>query len=212
MQKKLIITTLIIITALILFRTSWLGYLGQKLIIDNPAEKADVAIVLTTGADYLPRLLQAAKLYRDKRVPRILINGNRKTDAIRKLEQQGFISECKWYENSVQILSMYGVPRNAIWTISAEDVFDSVSEAQVIKPFLTKQNVSKLIITTSKFHTRRSRYVWQKVMGKNYSISTSAAAEDPFDPNNWWNDGRQIKQVMGEYGSMAYYLWKQPWK
>lgn len=212
MQKKLLIITLIILTILILSRTTWLSYLGQKLIIDNPAEKADVAIVLTTGVDYLPRLLQAAKLYRDKRVPRILINGNRKTDAIRKLELQGFVSDCKWYENSLRILSMYGVPREKVWTVSAEDVFDSVSEAQVIKPFLVKQNVSNLIITTSKFHTRRSGYVWRKVMGKNYSITTSAAAEDPFDPDNWWNNGRQVKQVMGEYGGMAYYLWKQPWE
>ncbi len=68
-----------------------------------------------------------------------------------------------------------------------------------------------LIITTSKFHTRRARYVWGKVLGREDGIYTSAAADDPFDPNGWWGDGRQVKQVMGEYGAMAYYLWKRPW-
>ena len=36
--------------------------------------------------------------------------------------------------------------------------------------------------------------------------------DDPFDPDSWWQHGRQVKQVMGEYGGMAYYIWKQPWQ
>ena len=190
---------------------SWLGYLGHSLVVDDPSATAKVAIVLTTGVDYLPRLLQSAQLYRDKRVKKVLINGNRKTDAIRQLERQGFIPACKWSENSLRILEMYGVPRQQVWTVSAENVFDTVSEAQVIKPFLIKNGVSSFIITTSKFHSRRARYVWRKVMGKEEGIYTSVATDDPFDPNSWWQHGRQVKQVMGEYGGMGYYIWKQPW-
>ena len=171
-----------------------------------------MAVVLTTGVDYLPRLLQAAQLYRDKRVKKVLINGNRKTDAIRQLEKQGFIPACKWSENSLRILEMHGVPRQQVWAVSAENVFDTVSEAQTIKPFLINNGVSSLIITTSKFHSRRARYVWRKVMGTEEGIYTSAATDDPFDPDSWWQHGRQVKQVMGEYGGMAYYIWKQPWQ
>jgi uncharacterized SAM-binding protein YcdF (DUF218 family) len=211
MKKRFLIVVVGLIVILYAFRASWLGYLGQSLIVDNPTATADVAVVLTTGVDYLPRLLQAAKLYRDKQVKRILINGNRKTDAIRKLEQQGFVPACKWYENSLRILEMNGVPRAQVWTVSAEDVFDTVSEAQTIKPFLISHGVNNLIITTSKFHTRRARYIWQKVMDRERGIYTSAAADDPFDPDTWWLHGRQVKQVMGEYGGMAYYLWKRPW-
>ena len=212
MSKKTLIVIVILMSLLFYFRSDWLGYLGHSLVADDPAATADVAVVLTTGVDYLPRLLQAAQLYRDRRVKKVLINGNRKTDAIRELEQQGFVPACKWYENSLRILEMYGVPREQVWTVSAEDVFDTVSEAQTIKPFLLKHGVNSMIITTSKFHTRRSRYVWAKVMGREEQIYTSAAADDPFDPDGWWEDGRQVKQVMGEYGGMAYYVWKRPWR
>ncbi len=212
MRKKLLILSLIVIALMYAFRADWLVYMGSSLIRDAPAKSADVAIVLSTGVGYIPRLLQAAQLYREKRVKRILINGNRKTDTTRKLEQQGFVSPCKWYDNSLRILEMYGVPREKVWTVSAEDVFDTVSEAQTIKPFLKEKDVNTFIITTSKFHTRRALYVWRKVLGREEGITTSAATEDPFDPDSWWQHGRQVKQVMGEYGGMAYYLWKQPWK
>lgn len=212
MKKKTLVVVASLIILLYLFRAEWLGYLGHSLVVDDPGAMAEVAVVLSTGVDYLPRLQQAAQLYRDKRVTRILINGNRKTDAIRALEKQGFVPACKWPENSLRILEMYGVPREKVWAVSAEDVFDTVSEAQVIKAFLEHKGVSSVIITTSKFHTRRALYVWRKVLGTEDGISISAATGDPFDPDSWWEQGRQVKQVMGEYGGMAYYAWKKPWK
>ena len=212
MKNKILIIVASVIVLLFYFSSDWLGYLGRSLVVDDPSATADVAVVLTTGVDYLPRLLQAAQLYRDKRVRKVLINGNRKTDAIRELENRGFLPACEWSENSLRILEMHGVPRQQVWAVSAEDVFDTVSEAQAIKPLLEKYGVSSLIVTTSKFHTRRARYVWRKVMEKQEGIYTSAAAGDPFDPGNWWQHGRQVKQVMGEYGGMAYYLWKRPWQ
>lgn len=212
MRRKLLIIGAIVIVLLYLSRAAWLGYLGRSLVVDEPEAKADVAVVLSTGVDYIPRLLQAATLYRHGRVSMVLINGNRKTDVIRKLEKKGFVPCCNTYENSLRILEMHGVPREKVWTVDAEDVFDTVSEAQTIKPFLARHEVKSMIITTSKFHTRRARYVWQKVMETEEGIYASAAQDDPFDPGGWWTQGRQVKQVMGEYGGLAYYLWKRPWK
>lgn len=212
MKKKILIIATVIVLLLYVFRAGWLGYLGRSLIVDNPSATADVAVVLSTGVDYLPRLLQAAQLYRDNRVKKILINGDRKSAAMRELEKQGFVPACKWSEISLQILEMYGVPREQVWAVSAEDVFDTVSEAQTIKPFLQEHGVNSLIITTSKFHTRRALYVWRKVLGSDKNIYISAAVDDLFDPDNWWQNGRQVKQLMGEYGGMAYYVWKRPWR
>lgn len=212
MKKKILIIAAGIAILLYVFRAGWLGYLGRSLVADNLSATADVAVVLSTGVDYLPRLLQAAHLYREKRVNKILINGNRKTNAIRELEKQGFVPACDWSENSLRILEMHGVPREEVWAVSAEDVFDTVSEAQTIKPFLQKNGVNSLIITTSKFHTRRALYIWRKVLGTDNNIYISAAVDDPFDPDSWWQNGRQVKQVMGEYGGMAYYVWKRPWR
>jgi uncharacterized SAM-binding protein YcdF (DUF218 family) len=212
MRRRILLSLILIVGLLFVFRSAWLGALGHALVEDDPAASADVAIVLATGVDYPPRLIQAARLYRDKRVKYVLINGNRKTDVLRELEQQGFVRAAPWYENSLRILEMLGVPRERVWTVSVEDAFDTVSEAQGIVPTLRKRNVDDVIITTSKFHTRRARYVWQKVLKRKDGIYASAADSDPFDPDSWWTEGRQVRQLLAEYGSLIYYMWKQPWE
>ena len=210
MRKFLILILFIVL--LFVFRAAWLGALGESLVEDDTSATADVAVVLATGVDYPPRLIQAARLYTEGRVKRVLINGNRKTDVLRALERQGFRPAAPWYEDSLRILEMCGVPRGRVWTVSVEDAFDTVSEAQGIVPFLRQQAVKDVIITTSKFHTRRARYVWQKVLNREHGIYTSAAASDPFDPQAWWTDGRQIRQLLAEYGALVYYAWQQPWE
>ena len=35
------------------------------------------------------------------------------------------------------------------------------------------------------------------------------AEEDPFKPDGWWHDGRQIRQVLSEYGAWLYFWGKR---
>ena len=154
-HRRLLLLILLGLILLFITRNAWLGAMGHALVEDDPTASADVAVVLATGVDYPPRLIQAAQLYRQGRVKRVLINGNRKTDVLRELEQQGFVKAAPWYENSLRILELLGVPREKVWRVSVEDAFDTVSEAQGIVPFLQQTDVNSVIITTSKFHTRR---------------------------------------------------------
>ena len=210
-RRRLLLFLALAVILLSVFRASLLGAMGHALVQDDTTESADVAVVLFTGVDYPPRLIQAAHLYRKGRVNRILINGNRKTDVQRDLEQQGFELATPWYEDSLRILEMLGVPRDRVWTVSVENAFDTVSEAQGIVPFLQDKGVGSVIITTSKFHTRRASYVWQKVLDREEGIHASAADSDPFDPEGWWKEGRQVRQLLAEYGALFYYMWKRPW-
>ncbi len=210
-HRRLLLLILLGLILLFITRNAWLGAMGHALVEDDPTASADVAVVLATGVDYPPRLIQAAQLYRQGRVKRVLINGNRKTDVLRELEQQGFVKAAPWYENSLRILELLGVPRQKVWRVSVEDAFDTVSEAQGIVPFLQQTDVNSVIITTSKFHTRRATFVWQKVLDREDGIYASAASSDPFDPDGWWREGRQIRQLLAEYGALFYYMWKRPW-
>ncbi|MBW1682560.1 MAG: hypothetical protein JRJ83_14210 [Deltaproteobacteria bacterium] len=47
-------------------------------------------MVLNTGVEYYPRLLEAAALFKKGRAKWVVINGNRKTDVLRELEGKGF--------------------------------------------------------------------------------------------------------------------------
>ena len=191
-----------------LFSGSLFRGLGRFVVCDETPVPSDAVIVLNTGVEYYPRLVEAADLYRKGLAKRVVINGNRKTDSLRELENRGFKRCCPWYENSLRILSLFGVPRNMVTCISAEDVYDTVSEAKVVGREVLGQGLHSVLITTSKYNTKRARYIWKKMYDGKLSIRTVAAKTDPYDPSGWWRDGRQIRWVMAEYGAWIYYWWK----
>ena len=181
---------------------------GRFLVSDDRTTTADAAVVLATGVDYYPRLIEAAALYREQRVARVVIDGNRKTDVLRRLEAQGFVPAASWDENSLRILELLGVPRADVLAVSAEDAYDTVSEAQLVGPALRDAEIDSVLVTTSKSHTRRAGYIWQRLHGDWLRVTSVAAREDPYRPDAWWRSGRQIRWVLAEYGAWLYLHWK----
>ncbi len=186
-----------------------LKMLGNFIVIDEKPIEADAIVILNTGVEYYPRLIEAASLYRKGFSQTIVINGNRKTDVLRQLEEKGFKACCPWFENSLRILSLYGVPRDRVIRISAEDAYDTVSEARVVGAELLRRKLKRIILTTSKYHSRRAGFIWEKTFANQLSVSTISAKTDPYDPDGWWKEGRQIRWVLAEYGAWIFYYWKQ---
>lgn len=196
----------IVVGTIVIIGPYILGQIGKFLVkTDQIKTPADAAVVLNTGVDLPPRLMQAAKLFNLGLVKKIVINGDRKTDVIRKLEASGFTYPNEWHEDSIALLVFLGVPKDRIITISAQDAFDTISEAKIVGNQLTEQSIKTIIITTSKFHTRRANHIWQHLFGSRFQIMTIAAKDDPFQADGWWRSGRQIKQVLAEYGAWIFY-------
>jgi uncharacterized SAM-binding protein YcdF (DUF218 family) len=133
--------------------------IGNILVFNEKPSKSDAVVVLCIGVEYYPRLIQAAELFQEGFAQKVVINGNRKTDALRGLEKRGFEKCCPWYENSLRILSILGVSRDHVICISAEDAYDTMSEAKVVGKDLIQKGFSEIIVTTSKFHTRRANFI-----------------------------------------------------
>jgi len=202
--------TALALTALVfVFTDTFFRIMGDIIVIEDKAPPADAVVVLNTGIEYYPRLIQAAALYRQKKAEYIVINGNRKTDVLRDLEARGFKTCCPWYSDFVSILSMFGVPDDKIIPISIEDAYDTVSEAEAVGRELIERKWTMVIITTSKYHTRRAKFIWRKMFDDQLTIYMVSAKTDPYDPHNWWRDGRQIRWVLAEYGAWIYYWWKE---
>jgi len=183
--------------------------LGTFVILDKKPVRSDVIVVLYTGVEYYPRLIEAAELFHQGFAGAIIINGNRKTDALRSLEKKGFQSCCSWDEDSIRILSLLGVPENKVISISAEDVYETVGEAQTVGSKMLQMRYKSMILVTSKYHTRRANYIWSEMFAGRLTVSAAGARTDPFDPARWWKDGRQIRWLMAEYGAWIYYYWKK---
>jgi uncharacterized SAM-binding protein YcdF (DUF218 family) len=179
-----------------------------SFLVDTPQTgSADAAVVLSTGVDYYPRLMEAAALFREGRIPWVVINGNRKTDALRELEAMGYEPPAPWDEAAKRMLEVLGVPRESVIAVNAEDVYDTISEARTIAPSLQDLGLQRLLIVTSRFHTRRAAHIWRNRLEQEFQVGSAPARRDPFDSQGWWRSGRQIRQLMAEYGGWAFYYW-----
>lgn len=209
MKKMLAIMAVLLV--LLYIASPWLlTRIGVFLVLDDdPITTADAVVVLSTGVDYLPRLMQAANLHRQNLARLVVINGNRKTDVHRRLEQQGYVAPYQWYDGAVAVLVFLGIEPGDIVTVDAEDAYDTVSEARLVGSALQDTDVRKIIITTSKFHTRRAIAIWRHLFPKRFDLQVAAAADDPFSVDGWWHDGRQIRQLLAEYGAWFYFWGKR---
>ena len=199
----------LIVVGLYLLSGPLLRAIGGFLILDELPRSSEGVVVLHTGVDYYPRLMEAARLYKAGLVERVVIDGNRKSEALRQLERKGFKPCCPWYEDRMRMLELMGVPREDVIAVSAEDAYDTVSEARAVGQELLRLGWTRIIVTTSKFHTRRAHFVWQEMYEGEMVVDSAPARCDPFDPKNWWRSGRQIRWVLSEYGAWIYDLWKR---
>jgi len=197
-----------VLLLLLLAARPLLATAGHFLVRDDAPPHSDAAVVLATGIEYYPRLIEAAMLYREGRIRRVVIDGNRKSDVLRRLEALGLEPIAPWYETSLRILELLGVPRHDVITVSAEDAYDTVSEARIVGAALLSEGIRSIVVTTSKSHTRRAGYIWQRLYGARLEVHTAPAREDPYDPDGWWTSGRQIRWVLAEYGAWLYLHWK----
>jgi uncharacterized SAM-binding protein YcdF (DUF218 family) len=204
-----VLIPLSIVLLVIVLTGTILRTMGGLIVVDEIPPRADAVVVLNTGVEYYPRLIQAADIYRQGLVEHVIINGNRKTDPLRELEAKGFNKCCPWYADRVSILKILGVPENKIIWISIEDAYDSVSEADAVGKELIDKKFKTVIVTTSKYHTRRAKFIWDKLFANQLTVFMVSAKTDPYDPDSWWKDGRQIRWVLAEYGAWLYYWWKE---
>ena len=208
-RALLVLIVLFSIVFFIFFTGPTLRKLGDLLVVDEVPSPSDAVVVLSTGVEYYPRLVQAAEIYRQGLADKVVFNGNRKTDMLRELEAKGFRRCCPWYADTVRIIAMGGVPQEDIIWVSAEDAYDTVSEAQAVGRELIRLHLNKIILATGKSHTRRARFIWRNMYENQLVVTMVAAKSDPYDSNNWWKDGRQARWVLAEYGAWIYYWWKE---
>lgn len=199
----------VILTCLYFVSAPLLTLAGQWLVLDDKPAASDAVVVLTTGVDYYPRLMAAAEIYREAHAAKVVINGNRKTDVLRGLEAKGFVPCCPWYEDNVRILGILGVPKKDVVPVSAEDAYDTVSEAEIVGGEVVRRGFKKVIVATSRSHTRRAGFIWRDMFKGRLTVCVVAAPTDPYDPAGWWKQGRQIRWVLAEYGAWLYYWWKK---
>jgi len=187
-----------ILLAAVLFLVFALRSAGTWLMADDPLEKARAIVVLSGGLPF--RAMEGAEVYKQGYAPEVwLTRGDVELPEDQALEQIG-IRQPTEYELSTQVLERFGVPRSAIHVLP-ESVVNTAAEVREIAATLKPDD--RVIIVSSKFHTRRVSVIWWKLVGAHPQALVHYARTDRLDIDHWWQSTRSFMAVSREWAGIA---------
>jgi uncharacterized SAM-binding protein YcdF (DUF218 family) len=171
-------------------RHVWLPQLALFLIEDHPPEKAEIIVVLA-GDGYGRRILRAAELVKQGYAPSVLVNGAAEFYGLNESQA------------AVEFAVQRGAPRKVFEAFPIE-AKSTIEEAEIVDGELTRRGVSKALVVTSDFHTRRSRNLFE-ARGSGKVRYVFVASDYPeFDPQAWWRSRQGTKTLFLEYLKTVY--------
>lgn len=168
--------------------------LGHWLVVADPLEPARAIVVLN---GHLPfRAMAAASLYRQGWAPEVWVTRPAQPERDAALLKLGMRVVGEEAYNR-EVLERLGVPAGAI-RVLGEGVRNTVEEVRLIDGELRRTGGERVILVTSKPHSRRVQATWQAlVVGSPHAV-VRYATEDPYNPGRWWRNTRDALAVSRE--------------
>jgi uncharacterized SAM-binding protein YcdF (DUF218 family) len=183
-----------LLLASFLFFAALTGFLnvGRWLIREDPLEKASAIAVLSGRMP--SRSLEAARVYRAGYAPEIWLTHSTEPGATLAKLSVPYSGEDAYDK---LILLQQGVPENAI-RILDPPIVNTEDEVLTIGQALQHQQARKVIIVTSKVHTRRAKALWNRLASKQGAAIIRGVSDDGFDPAHWWRNTSDVLDVVRE--------------
>ena len=104
------------------------------------------------------------------------------------------------------VLQFWHVPASAIEILDGYNE-STADEATKLQRYLREHHLTRLIVVTSNFHTRRSRLLFRRVLaGSGVQVSVQAAPPNfAFNPHDWWTRRQDSKILLWEYQKLLFY-------
>jgi len=180
---------------LYLVRYPILRFAGNFWVVSDPPEHADAIVVLSDDNYDADRAARAAELYKAGWAPRIVASG-------RYLRPYAGIAELMERD-----LTDRGVPKSAVVRL-AHRATDTREEAAALAPFLAQHGWKKILLVTSTYHTRRSRFIFERSLPAGFDLRVIAAHDVEYDPDSWWRTRQGLKIFLHESLGMAAAIWE----
>ena len=174
--------------------TIGLNRLGHWLVVAEPLQNARAIVVLS---GHLPfRAMEAATIYKAGWAPEIWLT--RVSRPAKEASLAGLGVHVVGEETyNQQILRRLGVPLGKI-KILKKSVQNTLDEVRVVAQQLKYTGGQRVILVTSKSHTRRVRATWRSNVGQFPRAIIRYALADPFNPDRWWRHTRDALSVSRE--------------
>jgi len=194
-QLLFLLTFAAFLFGLYLFRVPLLQAFGRFWIVDDAARPADAIMILGDDNLEADRATRAAELYRAHWAPRVVASG-------RPLRPYLSIPDLMRRD-----LMERGVPESAIVSYP-RPVENTQEEAEALRRLAVERGWRHVLVVTSSYHTRRSRFIFYRVWPREYEFHLIAAHDSDFDPDSWWRTRVGLKIVTHEATGIVVAAWE----
>jgi uncharacterized SAM-binding protein YcdF (DUF218 family) len=201
--KRVLVRGALLGGALVLLSLYPLNRLGAWLVVEDSLQPADAIVIL--GGTMYERPLEGVELFKAGMAPRLYVLREIQDFGEIELINRG-VSYLRTVDVQVDALVKLGVPRDAIGILDPAN--STAEEADYVHRLVTEQHLSRVIIVTSKQHTRRARLVMNRRMaGTGARIIVRATRYDRADVDHWWRNRSTLRFTLFETQRMfAYWI------
>lgn len=168
--------------------------LGRWLVVEDPLEPARAVVVL---AGHVPfRALEAARIYQRGLVGEVWLTRAAPPLEEAKLDEMGipFVRE-ETYNR--EVLERMGVPKSSICLLD-DPARNTADEVLAVARRLKQTGAVRVILVTSKPHTRRVKATWRALAGDTLEAEVHGAG-DPYRADRWWRNTGDALAVSREF-------------
>jgi len=196
-RAVLAVALLTLLAAALFFRSA-----GRYLVAEDPLATSD-AIVVLAGAR-VERWLEAVDLYHEGWAPHIVLSNGR-TDDLEVLLRTRGIRLPGEAEAARDAMVQMKVPADAI-EILTYSLDNTAQEAQATRELAGRHRWHRLIVVTSKYHSRRTSFAFRREFrGTPVQIRIRASRHDLATPDRWWTDRADVRYVTLEFQKLLAY-------
>jgi len=182
---------------------------GWILEVTDPLPRSADAIVILAGS--IPdRVLEAVDLYRAGLAPRLLVSRERQRPADFPLRARG-VRLPEGDEITLGALRQLGVPDAAVVWLRRRGR-STMSEARTIARWACAHHLHRLVVVTSRAHSRRARLILRRSLRPTIELAVRPSRYDTFPPWRWWRVRHHAKTVLREYEKLVHYWLQERWQ
>jgi uncharacterized SAM-binding protein YcdF (DUF218 family) len=180
---------------------AWAG--ARWLVVEAPLGRADAMVVLSGSGTYFERAQEAAALFKEGRLPKIVLTNDNRQGGWSSVEQRNPF----FYERATSVLTSAGVPKSAIEVIP-QPVQSTRDEARLLRAYADEHGLHSILFVTSAYHSRRALWTLRREFRNTKTeiglVSVPPGNQTP-SPATWWLHLRGWEMVPGEYLKIVYY-------
>ncbi len=170
---------------------------GRWLVVEDGLEPAQAIVVLSGRMP--TRAREAAELYHQGYAAQVWVT--RPASPAEELKQMDIAYVGEEFYNEKVLLHL-GVPSDAIRVLE-KPVSNTEEEVLEIYEELRQEGGRKVIVVTSKPHTRRVKAIWKARVGESPRLMIRYASHDRYDGDHWWRHTADALDVVREVLGLA---------